>query len=96
MLAEAFPLGSWKSVIEMERYLTMEELNLLLTESRKREERDHRFHAAIQGIDLDKEANDVDRIWEETKAQAEADLAGKTKEEMFFEFVGIEFDEDED
>ena len=46
-------MGHWKNYDELESSLTVEELQATLESMRQRENRQHRFHAALQGIDLD-------------------------------------------
>lgn len=77
----------------MEDTLTLEELYLLIDASRKAEHRNHKFFAAMQGIDLDEGSND--EAFERVKMKAMADLEGKSEEEFVFDMIGIEVDDDE-
>ena len=94
LLADTFPLGNWKSIAEMEETLTLDELYVLLDAAYRKEHREHKFLAALQGHDLDegKAENDFERI----KLKAQADLAGKTEEQLTFEMIGIEIEGDDD
>jgi hypothetical protein len=84
-------LGLWKNVEELEMYITVNELELLLKEARDKEMRHHRFLAAIQGIDLDKQSvdNGEDRV-EAAKRRIAAQQAGKSPIEA--EYAEIELD----
>lgn len=92
MLAEAFPLGSWKNLDEMEEYLTLDELILILDAERERKNEQAKFQAAINGIDLENEGGQTSKF-DEIQARAQAELAGKTEEEFFFDMVGVTFED---
>lgn len=79
----------------MENELTLDELQLLAQSSREKEHRHNKFIAALKGIDLD-ESNDSATAFEEVQRKVEAQLAGKTDEEYFWDMAGIEIEEDED
>lgn len=72
----------------------MEELYLLLDSMRERQHSEHKFMAALKGVDLDEgnTNNDFDRI----KQQAAAELAGKSEDEYVFDLIGIQIEEDDD
>ena len=58
--SEVFLLGHWKNFEELEENLSIDELNAVLNASRKKEEREMRFLAAVNGVDLeDKEQEDI-------------------------------------
>jgi hypothetical protein len=46
-------LGHWKNFDELESSLSIDELNALLKASRDKEEREMKFFAAINGVELD-------------------------------------------
>jgi hypothetical protein len=46
-------LGHWKNYDELESQLCLEELLLTVKASRDKEDRERRFFAAINGVDLD-------------------------------------------
>jgi len=48
-------LGRWKNYDELEDCLTIEELLATIKSLREKDERDKKFNAAIQGIDLDEQ-----------------------------------------
>lgn len=48
-------LGHWKNFDELESSLSIDELNAILNASREKQERDMKFQAAINGIDVDGE-----------------------------------------
>jgi len=59
-------LGHWKNYDELESSLCIEELTVTLNAMRDKEDRDRKFHAAIQGIDLDEGKN--------TEEEADGDI----------------------
>jgi hypothetical protein len=54
-------LGHWKNYDELESSLSIDELMATLKASRDKDEREKKFLAAINGVDLDKEeeTNDI-------------------------------------
>jgi hypothetical protein len=66
--SEVFLLGIWKDYDELESSLSMPELSLTLTAKREQEYNDKKFHAAMQGVDLDK-SKGSSNAWEEMKAR---------------------------
>lgn len=87
-------MGAWKSIREMEDELTLEELYALSGAKQKMEHRDHRFAAALQGVDLDADKNDD--AFERIQQKAAADLAGKSEEEYVFDMIGIAIESDDE
>lgn len=85
--SEALLLGIWKNVQELEESISLPEIEAILKEARDKEQRHHRFLAAIQGIDLDKHTTDngEDRV-EAAKRRVAARQAGKSE-------VEVEYDE---
>jgi hypothetical protein len=65
--SEAFLLGIWKDYEELESSLSMPELTATLNAKREIDYQDKKFHAAIQGVDLEK--NSDDNAWEKMKAR---------------------------
>ena len=60
--AEVFLLGHWNNFDELESNLSIDELNAVLEASRGKEEREMKFMAAMNGVDLEesnKEPEDV-------------------------------------
>ena len=84
----------------MEENLTLQELEQILESQRKVTEAQHRFMAAIQGIDLDKnkkKSSDENPDFEAIKRRAQAKLAGMTEEQVELADIGvIVIDEDEE
>lgn len=76
----------------MEDELTLEELYLLVDSDYRREHRRNKMLAAVNGIDLDE--NNKDEAFEKIKAKAQAELTGKSEEELVFDFVGIQVESD--
>lgn len=66
--SEVFLLGIWKDYEELERSMSMSELTATLSAKRELDYSDKKFHASIQGIDLDKNSGKQD-AWEEMKAR---------------------------
>ncbi len=48
-----------------------------------------KFYAAFKGVDLDEQSNTQERF-DEIKRRAEAQLTGKSEEELEFESLGID------
>lgn len=66
--SELFLLGIWKDYEELELSLSMPELTATLNAQREADYAEKKFLAAIQGIDLDKQAN-KSNAWEDMKAR---------------------------
>lgn len=66
--SEVFLLGIWKDYEELEKSMSMSELTATLTAKRELDYSDKKFHASIQGIDLDKNTG-KQNAWEEMKAR---------------------------
>ena len=66
--AEVFLLGIWKDYDELETSLSMPELMITLSISRELNYDEKKFLAAMQGVDLDKNAGKAN-AWEEMKAR---------------------------
>ncbi len=66
--AEVFLLGIWKDYDELETSLSMPELMITLSTSRELNYDEKKFLAAMQGVDLDKNAG-KSNAWEEMKAR---------------------------
>jgi hypothetical protein len=66
--AEVFLLGIWKDYHELETSLSMPELMITLSISRELNYDEKKFLAAMQGVDLDKNAGKAN-AWEEMKAR---------------------------
>lgn len=52
-----FLLGHWKNFEELESNLCIDELIVIIDSMRKKENREWKFHAALQGVDLDEGAS---------------------------------------
>ena len=66
--SEVFLLGIWKDYEELETSLSMPELMITLSISRELNYDEKKFLAAMQGVDLDKNA-EKSNAWEEMKAR---------------------------
>jgi hypothetical protein len=83
-------LGIWKNFEELEESVTLDELNLLLKAAHEARHKDHRFAAALKGIDIDKDERE--NRFEQIQKRANARLAGKTVEQMELEDAGFGFE----
>lgn len=66
--AEVFLIGIWKDYSELEHSLSMPELTSTLEAKRELDYSEKKFHAAMQGVDLDEQSNKKN-AWEEMKAR---------------------------
>lgn len=66
--SEVFLLGIWKDYEELESSLSMPEITAILSSKRDLDYQEKKFLAAIQGVDLDKNAKKNDE-WEQMKAR---------------------------
>jgi hypothetical protein len=71
--SEVFLLGHWKNFEELEENLSIDELNALVDASRKKEEREMRFLAAINGVDLDGQQEEATEDVTELQGRRAAD-----------------------
>lgn len=68
--SEAFILGIWKDYEELEASMSMPELMSTLSQKRELDYQEKKFFAAIQGVDLDKQAGRSEPdAWEKLKAR---------------------------
>lgn len=76
--------------------INIEELKAILDAGRERDYRNQRFMAAIQGIDIDKDAkNDAEDRFEAVKQRVEARLQGKSVEELEYDELGLDVEIEE-
>jgi len=74
----------------LEEALNLEELNAIISAAREREQRSNRFHAAINGIDMDKQLAESNKErFERIEREARAQLSGLTPEELEFGELGM-------
>ena len=66
--AEIFLLGIWKDYQELEESMSMPELMATLSSNRELDYQEKKFLAAMQGVDLDKNAG-KQKEWEDLKAK---------------------------
>lgn len=85
----------------MEENLTLDEMGEILKSMREKEKREFKFHAAIQGIDLDK--NTAEDEWERLEREAYGDdvnandiknLKGPLAKDNFGIGMGIGYDDE--
>jgi len=67
--SEVFILGIWKNYDELESSLCMPELMEILSSRRELDYEEKKFTAAIQGVDLDSNADRGQKEWEDLKAR---------------------------
>lgn len=69
--SEVFLLGNWKNFEDLESSLCMAELSEILNSKRELDYEEKKFFAAIQGVDLDKQAGKDrgQKEWEDMKAR---------------------------
>lgn len=93
MVAEVFPYGNWKNLIEVEEELTLDELDLILNKVRDAEHQRQKFAAGLKGVNLDEiEAEARAESFDEIRRKADAALSGKSEEELAFEELGIDIE----
>lgn len=80
-------LGNWKNFDELEDNLSYPELTAMVKAKRESEERNNKFMAALQGIDLGKNNTAQDDPVEAAKLRARAKLAGMREDEFKFREV---------
>jgi hypothetical protein len=73
--SEAFLLGIWKDYEDLESSLCMQELSAILEAKREADYEEKKFLAAIQGVDIEANAEKKDK-WEEMKARVAAKVSG--------------------
>lgn len=73
--SEAFLIGAWKSIEELEESLCLSELMAVLEARREQDYSSKKFAAALKGVDLDKQTGQDD-AWEKLKAKVAS--KGKT------------------
>lgn len=87
MEAEVFLLGHWKDYDELETSLSMSELIATLGAMHEKENRQNKFLAAIQGIDLSEQSKNTNEdsgvsTLQDIEARAHARLTGNATESM--------------
>jgi hypothetical protein len=84
--AEVFLLGHWKDYDELENSLSMSELIATLGAMHEKENRQNKFLAAIQGIDLSEQSKTSDDTGatslQDIEARVHARLTGNKTESM--------------
>jgi hypothetical protein len=76
-------LGIWKNYEELEESMSLDELLVTIDASRKRAKEEHRFLAAIQGVDIGESSGDGPQQLNIT------DIAHDTRSEGFGVGVGL-------
>lgn len=83
--------GSWSSFDHIEESLTLDELMLLYENIHKALDQDRKFAASLKGIDLGDDNSGTESSFEEIQRRAEAELAGKSEDELDFADMGFGF-----
>ncbi|HEY5444092.1 MAG TPA: hypothetical protein VIJ87_06400 [Pyrinomonadaceae bacterium] len=90
-------LGNWKDFSELENSLSLPELEAMLQANREREHRQHKFAAALKGIDIDAEqADDVQFRREVIERRADAIIRGENPETAEWAAYGIAHEVEEE
>lgn len=90
---EALLIGIWKNVEELEEFLTLDELDVIVRAAHDKEHRHNRFMAAIKGINIDESGQeDAKEKFERANRNAQARLSGKTAEEIEFADFGLDIE----
>lgn len=96
MEGEALLLGIWKNVADLEECLNLKELELIVSTRREEQDRQARWLAAVNGINLDAtEQESPEDIVERMKRKAEAMREGKTEDEFEWNDLGIDIEVEE-
>ena len=86
-------LGIWKNVEELEMYISLDELELILEAAREQEYNRNKFAAALKGIDLDKQnQQSAEEAMERVRMRAQARLTGESVEKLEFDALGIDIE----
>lgn len=84
--------GTWQSFDHIEESLTLDELLLLFETAHKVVDQDRKFAASLKGIDLgDSKSESEGSQFDDIQRRAEAELAGKSEDQMNFEDMGFGF-----
>lgn len=86
-------LGIYRNVEELEEHLNLKELEVMVSASREREMRHHRFMAALKGIDLDEGDKAVNKV-DEMKRRIEAEQKGVSTEALDYMDMGFDVEEE--
>lgn len=74
---QAFLLGIWKNIDELESSISLPELTKILSVANEKSYNDRKFFAAIQGVDLDAESgNKEEDPWEAMKSRVAQKSSG--------------------
>lgn len=89
-------LGIWKNIEDLESKINIDELQAILEAAHKREERNQRFMAAIQGIDIDKGAKeDAEERFNAVQMRVQARLQGMSVEQLEYDELGLDVEIEE-
>lgn len=73
---QAFLLGIWKNIDELEKSISLPELTEILSTHNEQEYNNRRFFAAIQGVDLEGGKEEEEDPWEAMKARVASKASG--------------------
>lgn len=89
-------MGHWRNIEDLELCLSLPELELILRASRDKEQRQNKFLAALQGIDLDKDkVEDTQEAFDRVQRRVQAKLSGASEEQIAHGDFGFGFDIEE-
>ena len=95
--AEVLLLGIWKNIQDLEESLSLPELEVILAASREKEHREHKFLAALKGIDLDEDANnEAKNKFEEVQRRVQAKLHGGNEKQLEMDIFGLDIETEEE
>lgn len=77
-------LGNWRNFDELEESISYPELSAMVTAQRERDERNNKFQAALQGVDLDKNKKEDNDPVEKLKRKVRAQQQGIGEDEVKF------------
>lgn len=90
-------LGIWKNVEDLEESLSLPELQIILTASREKEHRHHKFLAALKGVDLDEGQSTAKEKFDEIQSRVNAKLHGdRAVQNAEYNAFGLDIETDDD
>lgn len=88
-------LGIWDNFDDMESKLTLAEFEALLEAKRNQAFQEHKFMAALKGINMEDPVDPNSSTFEDVKMRAEAKIRGVSAESLEFAQIGIAVEGDD-
>lgn len=89
-------LGIWRNIADLEETLNLDELQAILKASREREHREHKFMAALKGINLDEEDKEsVQERFEKVQRRVAAKLSGQSEAQLELDELAFDFEQED-